>query len=239
MEEALKIENISVSYGVNEALTGVSFTVYEGDYIGIIGPNGGGKTTLVSAILGLVNTDSGSISLFGGSVKERRHHVGYVPQVSNMDKNFPITALDAVLTSRLKDGLHPFRRFTNKEKERALKIMKRLSIDGLKDRMISELSGGEFQRILIARALASTPDMLILDEPVANVDPVSRERIYSILKEINDEGMTVIMVTHDLYAASHAVKKIAFIDKELVYFGEPRKEEKLREALTKRGYYND
>ncbi|WP_353852664.1 ABC transporter ATP-binding protein [Dehalobacter restrictus] len=217
---AVHIDNLSVYYGQTPALAGVCLDVADGDYLGIIGPNGGGKSTLLKAILGLAPMIEGTVQIYGKSPEKSRTLVGYVPQFAAMDRRFPITLLEVVLTGRLKQGLTPFFRFTMKDKEIAHELLERVGIASLANRQIAELSGGEFQKMLIARALAVNPRLLLLDEPTASVDAVSRDQIYGLLAELN-QNMTIILVTHDLLAISSQVHRLACLNGRLVYHGEP------------------
>ncbi|MCI1930309.1 MAG: ABC transporter ATP-binding protein [Clostridia bacterium] len=229
-ETAVHIENLSVNYGRTSALTDVCLDVSDGEYLGIIGPNGGGKSTLLKTILGLVSPSSGIVEIYGKKPGSGKALVGYVPQFSSVDKKFPITLFEVVLTGHLKRGLSPFFRFSSKNKISAYKLLERVGIADLADRQISELSGGEFQKMLIARALAVNPKLLLLDEPTASVDAVSREQIYSLLSELN-KSMTIILVTHDLFAVSSQVHRIACLNGHLVYHGEPELTENIVNSL--------
>ncbi|MFI3250719.1 MAG: metal ABC transporter ATP-binding protein [Eubacteriales bacterium] len=212
MAATIKIDHLSVSYDNTRALNDISFVVEEGDFLGVIGPNGGGKSTMLKAILGLVPIAQGSVEICNGVA------VGYVPQFAQVDKRFPISVRDAVLTGRLKKGLHLFQKYSDQDKELALEKLTEVGISHLADRQIAQLSGGEFQRMLIARALCVNPKILLLDEPTASVDPQSRELIYQLLTEINKK-MTIILVTHDLFAISSAVKSLACLNHTLVHHG--------------------
>lgn len=227
---AVKIENLSVYYGQTPAISGVCLDIEEGEYLGIIGPNGGGKTTLLKAILGIVQINSGKIDIYNKRIGSNRGIIGYVPQFAVMDKHFPISVLEVVLTGRLKEGLSPFFKFCKKDKVEAYKVLERVSMQHLADRQVSELSGGEFQRMLIARALATNPKILFLDEPTASVDVKSREQIYNLLGELNKD-MTIILVTHDLLAVASQVNKLACLNEKLVYHGEPELTEKVVTTL--------
>lgn len=231
MNTALKITDLSVSYGEVDALEHVSLEVKEGEYLAVIGPNGGGKTTLISSILGTVKKKHGDIRIFGEDGAKNRSLLGYVPQNSNVSRSFPITVSETVMTAFLKKGLHPFKKFTSDDREKALKYLQMLDLAHLSERNVSELSGGEFQRLLIARALASDPKMLVLDEPVSNVDPKSRETIYSLLGKLNKDGLTILMVTHDLFAVSSFVGSIACLNRTLVYHGEPKITDEISHAM--------
>jgi len=226
----VKIEGLTVSYGKTVALENVSLNVKEGEYLGIIGPNGGGKSTLLKCILGLITPQRGSVEVFGQNPVKHKTVIGYVPQFAAMDKGFPISVLEVVLTGRLKPGLSPFFKYSEEDKNIALELLKKVGIAELANRRISELSGGEFQKMLIARALAQNPKILLLDEPTASVDPSSREQIYSLLSVLNKE-MTIILVTHDLLAISSHVGKLACLNGRLVYHGEPQLNEEIANNL--------
>lgn len=226
----IHISDLSVHYGPTLAIENVCLDVYENEYLGIIGPNGGGKSTLLKAILGLIPISSGTLEVYGNNIDRRRTLIGYVPQYAALDKRFPITLLEVILTGGLPRGLSPFHKFTENDKERAFEFAKRVGIASLANRQISELSGGEFQKMLIARALAANPKVLLLDEPTASVDASSRNQIYELLAELN-KNMTIVLVTHDLLAISSHVSKLACLNKELVYHGEPELNESIVNSL--------
>lgn len=230
-ESAIHIENLSVYYGQTPAVAGVCLDVSEGEYLGIIGPNGSGKSTLLKAVLGLVPISSGTVKIFGNNIEKKSTLIGYVPQFSDLDKRFPITLLEVVLTGCLKQGVSLFYRYTTKDKETAHDLLEKVGIARLAKRQISELSGGEFQKMLIARALAVNPKLLLLDEPTASVDAMSRDQIYGLLAELN-KSMTIVLVTHDLLAVSSQVHRLACLNGRLVYHGEPE----LNESIVKNLY---
>ena len=223
---AIHIENLSVNYRHTPALAGVCLDVRDGEFLGVIGPNGGGKSTLLKAILGLVEKQSGSISIYGSEKPSARAQIGYVPQFSAVDRGFPISVLEVVMTAFQKGALHPFFRFNAFHRDKAMEQLERVGIAELAQRQISELSGGEFQRLLIARALAVEPRMLLLDEPTASVDPASRAHIYELLTELNRE-VTIVLVTHDLMAVASQVTSLACLNGTLVYHGSPEINEKI------------
>ncbi len=228
--EAVYIKNLSVFYGRTPAVKDICLDVAEGEYLGIIGPNGGGKSTLLKTILGLVPVSSGTVRVFGEKPGSCGAAIGYVPQFAALDKRFPITVVEVVLTGRLKKGLTPFFRYSADDKSASLLLLKKVGLEELADRRISDLSGGEFQKMLIARALAVGPRLLLLDEPTASVDASSREQIYALLAELNRE-MTIILVTHDLLAVSSQVQSIACLNGHLVYHGEPELSEHVVNSL--------
>ncbi|MGE4354190.1 MAG: metal ABC transporter ATP-binding protein [Oscillospiraceae bacterium] len=227
---AIHIENLTVYYGQLPAISGVCLDVPDGEYLGIIGPNGGGKSTLLKAILGLVPVSAGTVQVYGGKPGNGKAAVGYVPQFASLDKRFPITLGEVVLTGRLKRGLAPFFQYSQEDRQLSHQLLERVGLDGLENRRISELSGGEFQRMLIARALAVHPKLLLLDEPTASVDAASREQIFTLLGELN-KSMTIILVTHDLLAISSQVHRLACLNGHLVYHGEPELTENVVNSL--------
>lgn len=216
MEKAITARNLSVTYGNNEAINGINLEINKGEFACIIGPNGGGKTTFLNTCLGFLKPNSGQVFI------DKNLTLSYVPQIVNTDRAFPITVSETVLTANLKSGLHLFKFFKKAEKQEALGLLKKVGLEKYAKNQISELSGGEFGRVLIARALAAKPDILILDEPTANIDPYSSEMIFSLLKEENQKGLTVVCVTHDLSAALKYSTHLICIDRRLVYSGIPK-----------------
>jgi zinc transport system ATP-binding protein len=226
----ISIRDLSVYYGQTPALTGVCLDVQKGDYLGIIGPNGGGKSTLLKAILGLAPVHSGDIRIEGKRPGHNNTAIGYVPQFTSLDRRFPITLNEVVLMGRLKRGLSPLFRYTEEDKAFSHQLLTRVGLEKLTGRRISDLSGGEFQRMLIARALAVKPQLLLLDEPTASVDAASRDQIYSLLADLNQD-MTIILVTHDLFAVSSHVRRLACLNGQLVYHGAPELTEEIVNSL--------
>jgi len=220
MENVISAKNISVSYGKTQVLFQVDLQVKQGEYLGIIGPNGGGKTTLLKAILGIVPIAKGEIEVFGAKVREHGNLIGYVPQLSHANREFPISVVETVLTGRTKKKIRPFYQYSKKDIEIAQQQLEFVGLKDYRNRQMEELSGGEFQKVLIARALAVEPKLLILDEPTASVDAKSREEIYEILDQLNHDK-TIVMVTHDTMAIASSVKSIACLNHSLVYHGKP------------------
>ena len=215
METIIEANKINFSYNKqNKVLTDVSFEVFKNDYIGIIGPNGGGKSTLLKIILGLLKPDSGSIEVFGSSCECMRDRIGYVPQYSKIDLDYPISAREVVLTGLLgkkRIGSH----FTTKEKNKVKKVFKDLNLYHLKDRAIGQLSGGQRQRIMIARALIRDPQLLLLDEPTKSVDEKSGNDLYDLLHVLNKK-MAIMTVSHDVDVVSQHVKRIFCLNNKII-----------------------
>ncbi len=214
MADVIQISNVSVYYDQICALDHVSLTIKERDFLAIVGPNGGGKSTLLKVILGLILPSNGQVNVLGQTVKKSQAMMGYVPQFSNFNKQFPINVMDVILMGRLPKKIRLFHSFTQEDKRIANSIMKDLEIRHLKTRQIGQLSGGQLQRVLIARALVINPKIIILDEPTANLDPESKVRIYTILKELNKK-ITVIIVSHDKEMVSSYVNRVAYLNKKM------------------------
>lgn len=225
MDSAISIKNLTVKYGAAEAVSDVNLEVKRGEYLGIIGPNGGGKTTLLKAILGLIKPASGSVTVLNGG-----NRIGYVPQIALMDRRFPLTVTEAVLSGKLGGKLKPFFRYSATDRADAKDIIAKVGLAEKADNQIGALSGGEFQKMLIARALAVKPELLLLDEPTANVDSSSREQIYRLLSSLNGE-ITIVLVTHDLLAVSSEVKSLACLNRTLVYHGAPELNQSVVQSL--------
>lgn len=225
MSILIKVNKLTARYDNIEAIRDIDLEINEGEYLGIIGPNGGGKSTLLKTILGLVKPVSGTVNI------ANKDSIGYVPQFAVMDKKFPITVFEAVLEGKLNKKLIPFFRYTKEDKDDVYNMLEKVGLKDFAKRQISELSGGEFQKMLIARALVLKPKLLLLDEPTASVDSASREHIFSLLAQLNKEGMTVILVTHDLLAVSSEVKSLACMNRTLVYHGQPELNEHVVNSL--------
>ncbi|MFW6229673.1 MAG: metal ABC transporter ATP-binding protein [Halanaerobium sp.] len=219
MDYAVELKNISVKYGNLDALKDVSIRVAEGSFLGIIGPNGGGKTTLLKVILGLIEPEVGEVKIFGHSLDQAVDKLGYVPQISNFDRSFPISVLDVVLMARLGGRVRFFHQYKKEDIKKAEAVLDQLNLLQLKDRQIGKLSGGQLQRVLIARGLAVEPEILLLDEPTANVDASSTSQIYELLKELNKQK-TIIVVTHDMAAVSSYFDSLACLNEKLYHHGD-------------------
>jgi len=214
----LKADNITLKYGRHEVLTDASFTVEAGDYIGIVGPNGSGKTSLMKAMLGLITPSSGQFD-YAGEVKDNRF-IGYLPQkVISGDPLFPAKVREVVAMGLLSSKRFP-KYLSQEDYKKVDGILNRLKIGNLAEKKIGNLSGGQQQRVLLARALVSSPRLLILDEPTSALDPKVRENFYSILKELNEQdGVTILLVSHDIGSIGQYTKKMLYLDRTVVFFG--------------------
>lgn len=221
-EKFIELDNVSFSYGDNSVLENLSFTVRKGEYLGIIGPNGGGKTTLLKIILGLLEPTSGVIKLF-----DKDHHdfkekfrVGYVPQrATQADKGFPATVFEVVKSGRVaRRGF--FKKFTAADLAAVERSLELAGVSRYRDTLIGNLSGGERQRVFIARALAGEPDVLILDEPTVGVDIGAQKTFYDFLASLNrDQHLTIIFVSHDVDVVSRETTTILCLNHNLVCHG--------------------
>lgn len=220
MSKIIEVKDLTIYYGSNNrALENINVEIEEGDFLGIVGQNGSGKSTFLKSILGLIPITSGEVFIKGVKKYQDVTKIGYVCQHSQMNTEFPITVLEAVELSMMGRGLHPFKYLKkNDNKDKAMEVLKLLSIDHLSNRQLFELSGGEFQRLLIARALAIEPEILILDEPTASIDAVSREMIYNFLGTLKNK-MTVILVSHDLEEVIRLSSKILALNNKVAYYG--------------------
>ncbi len=194
----IEIENLGFAYNKNFVIENASLKVERGNFVGIFGPNGGGKTTLLNLLMGFAKPTYGKVFLFGKAPKNTRHKVGYVPQIARFDKQFPISVFELVLTGAI-SACSWWGGYPKNIKSKAEKALERVGLQDLKNRAFGTLSGGQAQRALIARALVSDPELLLLDEPTASVDARSEEEIHALLLELKG-SMTILMVTHDLQA---------------------------------------
>ncbi|MGD2146946.1 MAG: metal ABC transporter ATP-binding protein [Anaerolineae bacterium] len=216
--DAITIRHLYAGYDHQMILQDVSLTVKPLDFIGIVGPNGGGKTTLFKVVLGLIPAVSGEVLIMGKSVAEGRRHIGYVPQLMAFDRDFPISVWEVVQMGRLGSrGL--LRRYTGEDNRIVEDALSRVDMLEHADLPIGDLSGGQQQRAYIARALATEPDILLLDEPLVSVDPQVSASIYELLHELNVET-TILIASHDIGAISSHVHTVACLNRKLFYHGE-------------------
>ncbi|KJB87786.1 manganese ABC transporter ATP-binding protein [Paenibacillus sp. E194] len=218
----LRVSGLTVAYQKKPVLRNVSFTIPEGNLIGIIGPNGAGKSTLIKSVLGLIPRVSGEVNIFGKPYSESRKRVGYVPQRESVDWDFPTNALDVVMMGRY-GHLGWFKRPGAKEKEIALDCLAKVGMADFADRQISQLSGGQQQRVFLARALAQNADIYFMDEPFVGVDAMTEKAIITLLNELKRQGKTVLVVHHDLATVKEYFDWVMLLNVELVACGETEK----------------
>lgn len=204
----IEVEGVHFSYNHTPVLRDVSFSVSSKDLVTIVGPNGGGKTTLLKLLMGLLLPQRGTIRIDGEAPERARKRIGYVPQYANFDPRFPITVLEVVKTGRMSKPLGFYRR---SDREAALKALSQVGIEKKEGEPFQELSGGQKQRVLIARALAGEPELLFLDEPTANVDPGVESQFSFLLKELNRD-LTILLVTHDMGFVSSLTSRVLCVN---------------------------
>lgn len=214
---AIKIEDLWFSYEGNAVLQGVNLSLEQGEFLGIIGPNGGGKTTLLRLMLGVLKPDRGEIRILGEDPDNVSHRLGYVPQDTNFNRTFPISVMDVTLMGRLKRA-HIGRRYSREDRDKVEEILNRVGMWDYRHRPIGKLSGGQRQRVFIARALATDPELLFLDEPTTGVDQEFETDLYDLLRELNQE-VTIVVITHDVGVVSSHMKSIACVNRYLMFHG--------------------
>lgn len=221
--EVIRIEEVRVRHGDVPVLDGVSLVVREGEFAAVIGPNGAGKTTLVKVVLGLLRPDSGRVEVFGKPVRElgpERARIGYVPQMLAQDIHFPISVYETVLMGVYgRVGLA--RRPGARDRELALNALAKVGLSDLKDRPIGRLSSGQRQRVFVARALADNPSLLLLDEPTTGVDATTTDSLYTLLKQLKEEGVTTVLVSHDVGVVAAYADTLVCLNRVLVAHGRP------------------
>jgi manganese/iron transport system ATP-binding protein/manganese/zinc/iron transport system ATP- binding protein len=217
---AIRIRNLTVSYGGKPVLVDVSLDVPRGSVIGILGPNGGGKSTLIKSVMGFVDRDFGEVELFGEKVQHVRGRVAYVPQRSQIDWNFPVSVRDTVMMGRYQH-VPWYRSFSRKDREIARQALEDVKMLPFAGRQIGELSGGQQQRVFMARALAQQSDILLLDEPFAGVDAATERAIAGLLAASREQGKTVMVVHHDLETAAEFFDLVVIVNKRFYAYGRP------------------
>ncbi|NBC84989.1 MAG: ATP-binding cassette domain-containing protein [Bacteroidetes bacterium] len=235
---AVSVSDLTVRFGDHRVLDDITFEAHQGDFVAVVGPNGAGKTTLLKVLLGLASPDNGIARIFGKPPRESDSGVvGYVPQIKTLDRSFPAQSIELVVS-----GLYehwPFS-LSEEDRERALDALRHVDAEDLAERALSRLSGGELQRVYLARSLIRTPRVVILDEPATGIDVVGSTDLYELLDDYQETHQaTVLMVTHDWNAAYHHATHVLLLDGRQVGYGPPEtalKEECLREAFGHIGH---
>ena len=212
---AIEFENVWFSYERSTVLQEVSFSLEQGEFLGIIGPNGGGKTTLLKLMLGILKPDMGRIRILGQAPHDASHRVGYVPQGTDFNRGFPVSVLDVALMGRMSTS-RIGRRYSRDDREKVKDLLEKVGMWGYRNRPIGKLSGGQRQRVFIARALATNPEILFLDEPTASVDSEFQTDLYDFLKALNKE-VTIVVISHDIGIISAHMKSIACVNKHFIF----------------------
>jgi len=213
-DTVIHLDHVNFQYANQTVLEDVCLDIKREEFLGIVGPNGSGKTTLLKLILGLLTPTGGQIRVLGQSPAQARMRLGYVPQFATFEKNFPIRVRDTVLQGRL-GKTRPILGYSTHDRQLARSAMEETEIFDLAQRPLGSLSGGQIQRVLIARALASDPEILILDEPTANIDPRVEEGVFDLLKRLN-ERVTVLVVSHDIGFISRYINRVVCLNRTLV-----------------------
>ncbi len=206
----ISFQDVDFAYNSEPILKDVNLEIQSGEFVSIIGPNGGGKTSLLLLALGMLRPNRGTVQVFGRAPERERSRLGYVPQFTHFDPLFPVTVYDVVQMGRLgRFWTGPYRK---EDREAALTALEQVGLGELRRRSFAELSGGQRQRVLIARALATEPEVLLLDEPTANVDRLATDKLYELLVELN-QRLTVVLVSHDLGIVSRFVSSVVCVNK--------------------------
>jgi len=221
-DSALEMRRVGFGYNAHPVLEDITFTIKHGDYLWVIGPNGSGKTTLMKLALGIIEPREGEIFLLGRRLESFRQweRVAYVPQtVSRFDPFFPASAMEVAAMGLLSEKRFP-RRLSGRDRRRVGEAFERVGIAGIMKQRIGELSGGQVQRVYLARALVSTPDILFLDEPTSAVEPGVREEFFRVIDELNRTGTAVFLINHDIAGMGIKNNKILFINRTQLFFGD-------------------
>lgn len=208
----VQAKNLSFFYSNQNVLDNVNLDIYPDDFLAIIGPNGGGKSTFLKIMLGLLKPKSGSMTVFGTTPEKGRNHIGYMPQFKAQTQHYPISVLDVVLMGCLSQKMITW--YTKANKQKALESLCAVQAEALVDRPFMALSGGQQQRVLLARALMSNPKLLVLDEPTCSIDQPTGQHFFELLTEMS-KTIAIVMVSHDLAAVSHSAKKIVCLNKTI------------------------
>lgn len=214
----ISIKNLWAGYEADTVLEDINFEMFQDDYVGLIGPNGGGKTTLIRVILGLLKPERGNITVMGQEPERGRRHIGYVSQFQVEDKHFPISVWDVVAMGRLQPNLLQNLRPRPDDNQAIETALLETGMLDFRKHNMNELSGGQRQRVYISRALAAEPKILLLDEPTSSVDSQSSNQLYDLLAELNDH-LAILLISHDLTAISTYVKSIGCVNRQLIYHG--------------------
>jgi zinc/manganese transport system ATP-binding protein/zinc transport system ATP-binding protein len=227
----IELDNVTCGYDHQPVVANINLQIMPGEFVGLLGPSGSGKTTLLRAILGAVDVYAGHVTVAGAGVKQRKNRIGYVPQIEDINWDFPVTVEEAVLMGRTMNvPLFPW--FRRADRELAQTTMERMGIGHLANRHIRRLSGGEQQRVFLARALISNPRLLLLDEPTKGVDIKTRDEVVHLLHDLNHQGITIVMTTHEINAVAAHLPWVVCLNKTIVAEGPPS------EVFTPETLYN-
>ena len=239
----IELDNVSFSYTIDEVIKEVTLQIHKGDYVGLIGPNGGGKSTLLKLMLGVLKPTTGTVRLFGQDIKHFKEwsKIGYVPQKTYFDINFPVTVEEVVAMGRYgKRGMFHFP--TKVDAQKVQQALDQVEMGQFGKRQIGDLSGGQQQRVFIARALVVEPEVIFLDEPTVGVDVKTQQQFYALLRKLNGElDLTLVLVSHELDVIAHESTELGYINRTLEYYGNPEtflKGEYFHELIGKKGIHH-
>ena len=220
MNNAIEIKDLSLSYGAIKVLENINLSIPEGVFVSIVGPNGAVKTTLMKILLGLIKISSGEVKIFGNNISEVDPAlIGYVPQIKTMDRSFPALAIELV-TSGITRRWPWF--VKGEEKQKSLEALSLVKAENLANRTLSELSGGELQRVCLARSIVRNPKLVVLDEPATGIDAIGEADLYKLLEVYQEKsGATILMITHDWHVANHHSDFVLLLNRKQVSFGHP------------------
>jgi len=221
MNKILELKDISFSYSNTNVLSNINLVIEKGDFVGLIGPNGSGKTTLLKIILGILPLQKGTIKINGKSLKKFSDWslLGYVPQkATNIEAKFPATVREVVAMGLLSTKRFP-KIFHSNDFEKVINALKTVQMEEFADKRVGELSGGQQQRVLIAKAMTCEPEILFLDEPTTGIDPESQQKFYELLEQLNNQGVTIVLISHDVGRITNYVTKIASLNQKLEFYG--------------------
>jgi len=242
-ENIVEVNNLNFKFGKNLILSGISMSISKGDFLGIIGPNGSGKTTLVKVLLGIYASGSGAVKMFGKDVKSFSDwkKIGYIPQkATNIDQNFPATVREIVSMGLISRKKIP-RIMDKKDSQDIMDALKLVGMEKFIDRQIGQLSGGQQQKVFIAKAMISKPEILFLDEPTTGVDHESQHIFYDMLNDLNkNHGITIVLISHDVGSITQYVNKVACLNQKLVFHGTHKEfcsSDMAHDFLTKENHY--
>lgn len=221
MNSAIEIKNLSFSYGGIKVLENINFSIPDNSFVSIVGPNGAGKSTLMKILLGLINYHQGEIKIFGKNPdKTDPSMIGYVPQIKTMDRNFPALAVELVTSGLTRRWPWSVK---GNERDKAIEAMTMVKAENLAERSLSELSGGELQRVCLARSIVRSPKLVVLDEPATGIDAIGEADLYNLLEAYQEKaGATILMITHDWHVAHHHSDYVLLLNRKQVSFGNPK-----------------
>jgi zinc transport system ATP-binding protein len=221
MNSAIEIKNLSFNYGDIKVLENINLSIPDNSFVSIVGPNGAGKSTLMKILLGLIKYEKGEVSIFGKTPDEADPSlIGYVPQIKTMDRNFPALAIELVTSGLTRRWPWSVK---GNEREKSLEALAMVKSENLAERTLSELSGGELQRVCLARSIVRSPKLVVLDEPATGIDAIGEADLYNLLEAYQEKsGATILMITHDWHVAHHHSDYVLLLNRKQVSFGTPK-----------------